>query len=243
MNQVVMVTGSTRGIGSVIAKEFAKKGYTTVIHGSKPSKEGDLILREIKSHAPKSIVKYFDISDRDEVNNNIKDTISKLKRIDILINNAGVKIDSTLINMSYESWDKVIKTNLYGAFFLCQAVVPHMINNKFGRIINISSIAAHLGVYGSSNYSASKAAVLGLTKSLAKELAQYGILVNAVIPGLVKTQMMDNIPEKYLKPLIQNIPLKRAAEPKEIANLVIYLSQKENSYINGAAIDINGGWL
>ena len=243
MNKNVLITGSTRGIGRASAIEFAKNGYTIILNGTKKSKDAEDLLIKIRKDSPKSEIYYFDVSKENEVMNTFKKIRAKFKKIDICINNAGILKDRTLLKMTNKEWDDVIKTNLYGPFFITRAVLPLMINNRFGRIINISSIVGQIGGFGQTNYSAAKAGLIGFSKSLAKEVAKYNITVNVISPGFIQTDILKQIPAEYRKQIVEKIPLKRLGQPQEIAHLLIYLASQDASYITGSVFNINGGLI
>lgn len=239
--KTVFITGSTRGIGKTLALEFAKKKYLVVLNGTRKTIHSAMLLKKLKILSPKSTIYYFDVSDTDQVEKNIQKIISKYKHIDILVNNAGIVRNKLFIKMDYKDFDEVIKINLYGIFNVTKALLPSMIANKWGRVINMTSISALMGDFGQTNYSASKAAVIGLTKSLAKETAKFNITVNAVSPGLVNTDILKDVPKEYMDKLIEKIPLKRMANVKEIANLILFLASNNSCYITGSIINIDGG--
>ncbi len=241
MKKVVFITGSTRGIGRSGAFAFAKKGYTVILNGRKETEKTKKLIKDIQNYSSKSQIFYFDISKQDEVIKYCQKIIAEYKKVDVLINNAGIVKDRTFLKMSFEEWDDVIKTNLYGAFYITKQILPVMIEKGFGRIINISSIIGVTGNFGQTNYSASKAAILGFTKSLAKEMASRNITVNAVCPGFVDTEMSAKVPKEYIETILEKIPLKRMAKPEEIAELLTYLASEESAYITGSEIHINGG--
>jgi 3-oxoacyl-[acyl-carrier protein] reductase len=243
MKGTVLITGSTRGIGRACAIEFAIKGYKVIANGTKETASSRELLKTIKQFSPESVIYYFDVSDIKEVENSCQNIINKHKKIDILINNAGILRDKTLLKMEYEEWDRVIKTNLYGVFNVTKQILPLMVGNKWGRIINISSIVGEIGNFGQTNYSAAKAGLIGFTKSLAKEVARYNITVNALAPGLVETDILKNVPKEFMDRMLEKIPLRRLAKTKEIANLVLFLASEKSSYITGDVLNINGGWF
>ncbi|KKW10379.1 MAG: 3-oxoacyl-(Acyl-carrier-protein) reductase [Candidatus Gottesmanbacteria bacterium GW2011_GWB1_49_7] len=238
-----MVTGSTRGIGLAIATEFAKNGATVILHGSKKSRYGLDALNMVKKYSPASSICFFDVANRKDVARECGRILRQHPKIDILVNNAGILASALLTSMTYTQWDRVIKTNLYGVFFVTKAVLPAMISHKYGRIINMSSIAATLGDWGMTNYGASKAGILGFTKSLSKEVARYTITVNAICPGLVDTGIMDNVSAEYVSKMLAKIPLRRKASAAEVAQLITFIASAKASYITGEAIHINGGWV
>lgn len=243
MKKVAFITGSTRGIGKATALKFANNGYTVVLNGTKETKESTNLIRKIKKISPQSSIFYFDVSNGKQVEDSCQKIIRKYKKIDVLVNNAGILRDRSFLKMSFEEWDCVIKTNLYGVFFVTKQILPLMVNNNFGRVINISSIMGVTGNFGQTNYATTKAGLIAFTKSLAKEVAKYNVTVNAIRPGLVETDIMGSISEEFRSKLLEKIPLGRMAKPEEIAELALFLSSNESSYITGAAIDANGGWL
>ena len=242
MKKTVLITGSTRGIGRSIAEMFAKKKYTVIVNGLNQTIQTKEFINRIKKQSTDSSIYYFNVASPKEVEINCQKILAKYKQIDILINNAGIVNNKLLINMSYDDFDRVIKTNLYGTFLTTKYLLPSMIKSNWGRIINMSSISGIIGDFGQTNYSASKAAIIGFTKSLSKEVARYNITVNSICPGLVATDILKNVPEKYLGQLIEKIPLRKMAQPEEIANLVWFLASNQSSYITGEYININGGW-
>lgn len=244
MNKTVLITGSTRGIGYATALEFLHYDYNVVFCGMKKTDFSKEIVRGIITKYPSSSFFYFDVSKPDDVRKNCKLILDKFKAIDILVNNAGIVKDSTLMKMSNEDWDIVIKTNLYGTFFVTKEILPTMIENKFGRIINLSSIIGQVGGFGQSNYSASKAGIIGLTKSLAKETAKKNVTVNAICPGFTDTDMVKNVPPEVIEKIISSkIAVGRLARPEEVAKLIFFLASEDAGYITGECFSINGGWL
>lgn len=239
--KVALISGSTRGIGKAIAFELAKNNIIPIINGRKKDKKTEMLINSLKKISPQSNIYYFDVADEKKVRRAINQILNQYGKIDILINNAGILANSLFINMKFSEFEKVFKTNVYGTFFLTQACLPNMITHQWGRIINISSVMAYSGDYGQTNYSASKAAILGFTKTLAKEVAKYNITVNAVCPGLVDTDILSVVSEKYMTKLLERIPMRRLAKTEEIGKLVVFLVSENSKYINGSAIDINGG--
>lgn len=242
MKQIALITGSSRGIGKEIARELIESGFQVVLHASKMSNELKDTELEFKKLDPKTRSVVFDVSDGPLVEKSCKDLLASIGRVDVLINNAGIARDKTLLNMSDEDWDSVIKINLYGPFFVTKNVLPAMIKNNYGRIINVSSIAAQRGAFGKTNYAAAKAGLIGFTKSLALETGKYNVTVNAICPGLIDTEMSRSIPEKYVQKAIEQIALKRVGRTEEIASLVAFVASEKSSYITGSVIDVNGGW-
>ena len=242
MKQTAFITGSSRGIGKAIALRLAKDGYGIILHCSKPGKEIKTTKSEIEKMGVPVAIECFDICSCKAVELGCKSILKKNKSIDILVNNAAVLKDNPLLNMPIDDWNLVLKTNLYGPFYILKQLLPRMIKNRYGKVINISSKAAD-GAYGKSNYSAAKAGLIALTKSVALEVAKYNINVNAVCPGYIKTEMSSQIPSKRKQLFLKQIAMGRVGKPSEVAELVAFLTSKENSYITGAVIDINGGWF
>lgn len=242
MNKVALVTGGTRGIGKEITTKLAENGYIIILNYYPNDDKANKALNTIKKISHDSILKKADVSDFKAVNQMIEEIIKNFGRIDVLINNAGIVKDSTLKNMRYDQWDEVIKTNLYGVFNCTRAVIKYMIKQNYGKIVSIASVVASSGNFGQTNYVASKAGIIGFTKSLSLEVAKYNINVNCVSPGFTDTDMIKSIPKKYLDTLLSKIPLKRFAKPQEIASLVLYLVSEEANYITGQNIGINGGY-
>ena len=238
-NKVAIVTGASKGIGKAIAIKLAELGADVVINYKDSEMDGLKVAKKIISLGRKTLTIQVDISNRYEVSQMIDRCIEEFGKVDILINNAGITRDKTMVKMSFEEWDEVIKVNLYGAYNCIKSVTPYMRQQKYGRIVNISSIIGLMGNFGQSNYAASKAALIGLSKSLANELARYNILVNAVAPGFVDTDMVKHIPSEILDKVIDKIPLKRLARPDEIADVVAFLVC--NDYVTGEVIVVDGG--
>ncbi|MCS7115514.1 MAG: 3-oxoacyl-ACP reductase FabG [Nitrososphaerota archaeon] len=237
--KVALVTGAARGIGRAIAIEFAKESANVVVNDVV---DGSQVSGEIQKIGVKSVFIRADVSNMNEVEQMFSKVVEIFGRVDILVNNAGINKDALIHKMSLEDWDAVINVNLKGTFNCSKTAAKYMMEQKYGRIINISSVMGQMGNIGSANYVASKAGIIGLTKALALELARYGdITVNAVAPGFVNTEMTWGIPEKILKAFLERIPLRRVAEPEEIAHLVIFLASDVAKYITGQVIAINGG--
>jgi len=232
---VVLVTGGTRGIGRAIAQRFSEVGATVYITGTNQERTLQ-IASELGVNGFK-----MDVTDREEVKKVVSEILEKEGKIDVLVNNAGITRDTLFIRMKDEDWDKVIDTNLNGVYNVTRAVVPYMVKKRKGVIINISSVVGFTGNVGQVNYSATKSALVGFTKSLAKELGGRGIRVNAVAPGYITTDMTKAIPEKVKSELLKSIPLRREGEPREVADAVLFLSSDMASYITGTTLHVNGG--
>lgn len=243
MKQTALVTGSSRGIGKAIALRLAQSGYQIILHGSHRSEALESTQKDLQRLGAWTMATHFDVSSKAAVESACASILEKVGTLDVLVNNAGIVRDRTFLKMSEQEWDDVLKTNLYGAFYVTQQLLPKMKERGFGRVINISSIVALKGNFGQTNYAAAKAGLIGMTKSLAREVAKYNITVNAVCPGLIQTEMTAKIPDEHMKQLLSNIALGRVGSPEEVAHLIAFLASNESSYITGAAIDINGGWL
>ena len=241
LNKVALVTGSSRGIGRAIAIELAKRGIDLVVNDSTNHQEGIDVVNGINKIGQRAIYIQADVSDPNQVEKMIEKTINKFGRIDILINNAGIVMDKKLGNMSIEHWNRVIAVNLTGTFNCTKSAIKYMKEDGRGRIINIASVVGEIGNFGQSNYAASKGGVISFTKTVAKEYAKEGILVNAVAPGFIKTKMLENIPENVMQKFLDQIPLGRLGKPDEVAKLVCFLVSDDANYITGQVININGG--
>jgi len=243
-NKVAIITGSAQGIGKSIAIELAKEGCNIVICDIDENLI-KLTTEEISKLTDKQILSFkVDITKINEVEKMTKDIFDKLKKIDILINNAGITKDNLLIKMTDQEWDTVLEVNLKGVFNCTKSVSKIMIKQRSGRIVNIASVVGLMGNPGQANYSASKGGVIALTKTVAKELASRGILVNAIAPGFIKTRMTDKLSEEQKNKLIELIPLNRLGEPHDIARVVVFLCSDDSSYITGQTISVNGGmWM
>ena len=239
-NKIAIVTGASQGIGKIIAFELAKSGaHVACISRNKKAIES--IVEEITINGGQASSFPCDISDSDTLSEIITEIIKENSRIDILVNNAGITKDSLLIRMSIEQWDDVINTNLKGAFHCTKAVVRYMMKNKFGRIINITSIVGLTGNAGQANYAASKAGLIGMTKSIAKEVASRGITANCIAPGWIETSMTDKLSGEVKNQFLSHIPVGRIGSPDDIANAVIFLASDEAGYITGQTITVDGG--
>ena len=239
-NRVAFVTGASQGIGRACALELALAGASVVV-GARQQDQLASLVDEILAAGGSATAVPLDVTSRDS----IKEAFSKARkwseRIDILVNNAGITRDSLSMRMSAENWDRVINTNLSGAFVCIQAALPSMMKTRWGRIINIASVVGEKGNPGQANYAASKAGLVGLTKSLAQEVASRGITVNAVAPGFIETTMTDTLGDRAKAKLVEAIPLRRIGSVDEVAYAVRFLAAEEASYITGHVLQVNGG--
>lgn len=244
LGKVALVTGATRGIGKQIVYTLAENGYDVSINYRTKTAEIDEMKREIEEkYKVRCAVVQGDVANFEDAEKMVKETVEKLGKIDVLVNNAGITKDNLLMRMSKEDFEAVINVNLIGTFNVTRNVIPLMVKQRAGRIINISSVVGVSGNAGQTNYSASKAGIIGFTKSLAKEVASRNILVNAVAPGFIATDMTDVLSDTVKENINAQIPLKRMGSSKDIANVVKFLASEESSYITGQVINIDGGML
>ena len=235
-----IVTGASQGIGKAITLELSREGAEVILVDIQKEKLEE-VADKIRENKGKAAVFAADVSRMDEAMEVVEAVVKSNKKIDHLVNNAGITRDNLLMRMKEEEWDSVLKVNLKGVFNFSKAVIRNMINNRYGRIVNISSIVGLIGNVGQCNYSASKAGVIGFTKSLAREVASRGITVNAVAPGYIATPMTENLPESVQQKFRDWIPVKRFGTPEEITYSVKFLLSDEAAYITGQVINVNGG--
>jgi len=235
-----IVTGSARGIGRAIALQLAKSGLNVVISDI-DFDQAQETSRELEELGIKSFPLKTDVSKMEDVQTLVKTTVEKWGSIDFLVNNAGITRDNISVRMSEEEWNTVIDVNLKGTFLCSQVAAKEMMKNRFGRIVNISSVSGILGTPGQANYASSKAGIIALTKSMARELGARDITVNAVAPGFILTEMTEKLPDKIKEGYLAQIPLKRAGTPDDIAEVVNFLVSPSASYITGIVINISGG--
>jgi len=241
-NRVAVVTGSSRGIGRAIALELAKGGASLVINNDKSVEEALETVEVIKNLGRKAVYFQADVSKFPQVSDMFASIISGFGRVDILVNNAGIIKDAFLENMSEEDWESVISINLKGTYNCTKSALKLMKQQAYGRIVNIASVVGQRGNIGQANYAASKAAVIGFTKTVAREYARFGITANAVAPGFIETSMLKKVPENVLTKILSQIPLRRFGKPEEVAKLVAFLVSDDAGYITGQVININGGF-
>lgn len=240
-DKIALVTGGTRGIGREIAFALAKEGANIAITYTSNEEMALAVVEEIKGIGVNAMAVKANVINNEEVLNMVKSIEDQLGTIDILVNNAGITKDNLLIRMNEEDWDSVLNVNLKGVFLCTKAVSRAMMKKRYGKIINISSVVGINGNAGQGNYSASKAGVIGFTKSMAKELASRGIRVNAIAPGFIETDMTDILKEEIKNEMIKNIPLSSFGKPRDIANLVVFLASEKSDYITGEVIKVDGG--
>jgi len=235
-NKKILVTGATGGIGKALVQKFVSLEGNVLATGTKTEK-----LDALKKEFPNINVLKFDISDHSKIEEFIENVSSQLVGLDILVNNAGINMDNLSLRMKDDEWKKVIDLNLGSTFFLCKYGIKKMLKNKYGRIVNITSVVGHTGNLGQSNYAASKAAIIGMSKSLAIEYAKKNITINCVSPGFIQSKMTEGIVESIKAVLTSRIPMAKLGKGEDVANTVAFLSSDAASYITGETIHVNGG--
>jgi len=240
-DKVCVITGAASGIGRAATILFAEEGANVIACDIR--KESLEKLKEESKDSDRIFTYVLDVTDRTNIKKVVEEVVEKFGRIDVLVNNAGITRDALLLKMSEEDWDKVIEINLKGVFNMTQAVIPYMLKQNKGSIVNTSSVVAIYGNIGQTNSVAIKAGVIGMTKVWAKEFARKGaqIRVNAVAPGFIKTPMTEKVPEKIIQNVIEKIPLHRMGEPEEVARIYLFLASDESSYVTGQVIGVDGG--
>jgi 3-oxoacyl-[acyl-carrier protein] reductase len=239
--KVTVVTGASRGIGRAIAERLASEGAKVIVNHRASAEQAEEVVSSIRERGGEAVAIQADVSDFHQAHELIQTVTKQFGRVDILVNNAGTTRDTLLMIMKEADWDLVIDTNLKSVFNCCKAVARGMVRQRSGRIINISSVAGLAGNPGQTNYAASKAGIIGFTKSLAKELGSRGITVNAVAPGFVTTALTIDLPEELKQSAIEHTPLGRFGEPEEIAAAVAFFASNEASFITGQVLSIDGG--
>lgn len=243
MSKTVIITGASKGIGAATAIYFANKGYNVVINYNESYQSASLLSRSLNEQGFKTVTIKANVANKLDAERLISETIDRFGRVDVLVNNAGVSCINTITDTDEFDSDRIFDINLKGVYNCCRAVTPIMVNQKYGKIINISSMWGQVGASCEVAYSASKAGVIGLTKALAKELAPSGITVNAIAPGLIETSMNNDIPTDELSAFVEEIPLGRMGTPNEIAAASFFLASSEADYITGQILGVNGGYV
>tara|TARA_Y100000780_G_scaffold155505_1_gene140040 strand:+ start:72862 stop:73602 length:741 start_codon:yes stop_codon:yes gene_type:complete len=240
-DQTVIVTGGTRGIGKGIAKQFLEEGATVIATYASNDEAANNFKEELGELGSNLILKKFDVSSHSACEAFFEEALKEVDKIDVLVNNSGRRSDNITAAMSEDQWDSILDINLKGTFNMSKFATLHMMRNRYGRIINISSIGGSLGLQGQANYAASKAGQVALSKSLSKEVAKRNITVNNVAPGFIETELIQDLPEDQVKEYKKQVPMKRFGSVEEVANVVLFLSSRKASYITGATIEVSGG--
>ena len=242
-NKTVFVTGGSRGIGKEVALKFAENGYNVVINYVSSKTDVEALRSEFEDKGVKTLIMQADVTDKTAIEELVKKAIEEFGAIDVLVNNAGITRDNLLMRMSEEEFDKVIEVNLKGTYIVTKAVTKYMMKKRKGSIINLSSVVGVAGNAGQCNYAASKAGIIGFTKSVAKELASRNIRANAVAPGFIETDMTAVLSDEVKENIHNQIPLKRMGTANEVANLIYFLGSDESAYITGQVINVDGGMV
>ncbi len=242
-NKTVFVTGASRGIGKQVALKFAEEGYNVVINYTSSKTNVEELKSEFESKGAKALIMQADVTNKEAIEELVKKAIEEFGSIDVLVNNAGITRDNLLMRMSEEEFDKVIEVNLKGTYIVTKIVTRYMMKKRKGSIINLSSVVGVAGNAGQCNYAASKAGIIGFTKSVAKELASRNIRANAVAPGFIETDMTAVLSDEVKENIHNQIPLKRMGTTKEVANLIYFLGSDESAYITGQVINVDGGMV
>lgn len=243
MNKVALITGGTRGIGKEIACTLAEENYDIIINYRTENEELMKLKKEIEQKRVRCLLLKGDVSNFEDCKKIVEEAINRMNHIDVLVNNAGITKDMLLMRMKPEDFNEVINVNLIGTFNMTKNVINYMMKERKGRIINVSSVVGISGNAGQTNYAASKAGIIGFTKSLAKEVASRNILVNAIAPGFIQTDMTNILKENVKDEIAKTIPLKRMGTAKDVANVVKFLVSEDSSYITGQVIQVDGGML
>ncbi len=239
--KVALITGSSRGIGEVIARRLATEGVRVAINYRTSEDAANRVVQSIIGSGGEAFAVGADVSQEQEARSLIERVLEQWQQLDILVNNAGITRDRLLMRMTSDEWDEVLNVNLRGAYLCVKFALPHMVRQRHGRIINISSVVGLAGNAGQANYAASKAGLIGFTKAIAREIASRNITVNALAPGYITTEMVEKLPEEVKKQILARIPLGRFGEPEDVAETVTFLCSDEAGYITGQVITIDGG--
>ena len=239
--KVAVVTGASRGIGRQIAISMAKEGAVVIVNYNGSAAKAEEVVKEITEAGGQAEAVQCNVSDYSAAEAFLKDIISRYKRIDILVNNAGITRDNLILRLTEQDFDAVLDTNLKSAFLCCKEAARRMVRQRYGRIVNLSSVVALRGNAGQTNYAASKAGVVGMTKSLAKELASRGVTVNAVAPGFIETDMTAAMPQAAKDAMMPTIPMQRLGAPEDVAKAVAFLASDEAAYVTGQVLAVDGG--
>ena len=240
MNQTVLITGASRGIGAACAEEFAKRGYRVIVNYNQNKKAAEAVCEKIRALGGVCMCVQADVSDAEQVQKMFEEA-EALGGVDVLVNNAGIAKTAMLCDTTPELWHSIFATNVDGVYYCCRAALSHMVSKKHGRIINLSSMWGQVGASCESAYSAAKAAVIGFTKALAKELGPSGITVNCVAPGLIDTDMNAHLSAEDIEAFCEEIPLGTVGTPAQVAATVCFLASEEASYVTGQVLSVNGG--
>jgi 3-oxoacyl-[acyl-carrier protein] reductase len=239
-NRVALVTGASRGIGEAIARRLASEG-ATVLAAARSTSSLDRVVAEISSAGGAARAIALDVSEPSSIDAAVKSALEQEGQVDVLVNNAGMTEDNLILRMSREAWDRVLSTNLTGAFLLTQAVVKGMVRRRYGRIVNVTSVVGLMGNAGQANYASAKAGLIGLTKSVARELGSRNVTCNAVAPGFIATAMTDRVTAEARETLSGQIPLQRLGQPDDVAAAVAFLASEEAGYVTGIVLNVSGG--
>lgn len=241
--KIALVTGASRGIGRAIALELAQSGADVAVNYATNQEKAEAVADDIRSYGRKAFVVQANVASASEVDNMVKEVVKEFGRLDILVNNAGITRDNLLIRMKEDEWNEVIDTNLKSVFNCIKAVTRTMMKQRYGRIVNLASVVGVMGNAGQANYVAAKAGVIGLTKTVARELASRGITVNAVAPGFIETDMTGELAENVQEAMLAQIPLGRFGEPEDVARVVRFLVSDDAKYMTGQTIHVDGGMV
>ena len=243
MNKTVLITGASRGIGRAAAVAFAQNGYDVAVNYNKSSETAEKLCSELKQYGVKAKAFQADVADKNTVNEMVQQIEADFGKITVLVNNAGIAEQALFSDITEEMWDRMFDVNVKGAYNCTQAVLPHMIHNKYGRIINVSSMWGISGASCEVHYSASKAALIGFTKALAKEVGLSGITVNCVAPGVIATEMNGHLSDEIMEELKNETPMGRIGAPDDVAEAILFLASDKSSFITGQVLSVDGGFI